>query len=432
MKPRVQKHCGHGSAFCAGVLLDALLIFASTVVAQPGSDPGPAGVLKPAHIDSLPPAQRIRKEMLFADVTVQFRNGGRLVGYFLDLEKDTMTIIGGGGKRRLPLNSLTEVRIEKEANAVPVGVYGMVIGGYLVSWLIYRDEYGTGFMREDFTTNAYVPLLVAVGIGGICYALASAVLPDERRFSFSGDSEYVAQERERFTELVVPGEPRGAMPTRVHVLLTGGSVGYAKPSPGSGGYWYSYPDPNTRVYRAVRKLQAGYSILPWLHVGGAIVWLDEPAMYAFGSYQSTSDANGYSYSSASYSRMFTGNAYLALGSVAPLQSILPEEIGWQVGGGIGVGTIDYRHTISLEQYNYSNTNGSQASQVPTDVKIQGTKLAATLFTQVDLFLYRELSVGLAVDYTFMPGTKIPAVPEWGLKSEVAGNTCVGIGIGLHF
>jgi hypothetical protein len=422
MRPRNKRPGGLRRALFAALVLQEFVVLSPGLVAQP--------MPEASQSDSVPTTHGLRKDMLFADVTVQLLDGRRLTGYFCDFHNDTLTMIGGGGKRQISMHSVAELRIKKQANAVPAGVYGMVLGGYLINWLLYRDESGSGFMTSDFTENAYAPLLVALLVGGTCYMVAAAVLPDDRPFYFSGDSDFVAQEKQRFKELVLDGKPSSARPTRFHVLMTGGTVGFPKPSLGTS--WFSYPSLDRTFYRVVRRVQIAYSLFPWLQVGGAVIWFDEPAMNTYSNTQYMSDANGYSYSDTSFSRTFKGTAYVACGAVAPLQSLLPEEIRWQLGGGIGVGRIDYRATFSTFHDSYSSTGETQFSQVATEATVGRTRLAATLFTQIDLFLYRELSIGLAIDYTFMPGTRIPALPEGGMKSHIAGNTCVGVGIGLHF
>ena len=72
-----------------------------------------------------------------------------------------------------------------------------------------------------------------------------------------------------------------------------------------------------------------------------------------------------------------------------------------------------------------------ASSDSTIVKINESMFSGLIFTEFDLYLFDEFSLGLAIDYVYLP-EEMEAIPELGIDKRSLGNFSIGATIGLHF
>lgn len=60
--------------------------------------------------------------------------------------------------------------------------------------------------------------------------------------------------------------------------------------------------------------------------------------------------------------------------------------------------------------------------------------SGVVFTQLEWFLYSNVSLGLIADFVYVPSARVPAFPEMGLSAQNLrfGNASVGFVLGTHF
>jgi hypothetical protein len=119
----------------------------------------------------------------------------------------------------------------------------------------------------------------------------------------------------------------------------------------------------------------------------------------------------------------TGQGYYALGILKPLHSLVLRNLQWDIGGGIGVASVEY----NCHRYSFVYAGGEQAS----DVTIKKTLFSTLVYTEAKVFLSDYLSLGITGDYVFIP-KKIPSIDEVKVESRGMGTASIGFTLGLHF
>ena len=159
-------------------------------------------------------------------------------------------------------------------------------------------------------------------------------------------------------------------------------------------------------------------IIEDLEVGGAISWFGEPSIFWHSYFGGGTNVT--------VTQMYDGVGYYALTVYHPFASTFSKLISWSIGAGIGMGSVDY-------YFEEMRTVGSypEITEEETSKRIDKTVFSALINTQFDLFLIKQLSIGLMADYVFVPG-EMPAIPNTDISERSLGNFSFGFALGFHF
>lgn len=343
-------------------------------------------------------------DLLYNIVTIVDSGGKLSRGFLIGLKRDSLIINRSDTRYAVSLKEVTNISIEIERSYYRGLALGGVLGIYIGNLALFRAENQNNNYYED---SGAVPVILwsllwgFVG-GGIGYLVDKASTEEFENFSFA-DPESWTEEYERLL-MFIRGEKHEKL---IHVSAQLAQVASTISKLENYNDFYNY---YITSFNMLRKLDLTYSFFKRVDLGGAISWFGEPSFFYYG-YDYHTDLAG------SIEQEYNGIGYYIISSYSPLKYELPKTLSWRIGGGIGLGNIDYTLRYGNESY--------------TDVIINKSTFSGILFSNFDLNLYDGLSLGLAVDYVYIPET-MPAIPELNIESSSFGNFGLGFAFSIHF
>jgi hypothetical protein len=295
---------------------------------------------------------------------------------------------------------------------------GTFLGMYLGNLIFFQAEHQpTAYWSSgDEGGKVAASLLFAFIGGGIGYLVDLGLKKSDESFDLSGEGNHRMKEVDRLKKFLLSDETT----KQVHVTVQFAQVGtrYSEIEELSNPSYYPYDEVTS--FNLLRKLQVTYSVLNSLDVGGAISWFGEP--------EARWNSNSYFNEEQGYegSQSYEGTGYYAVASFHPLKSVFSSSISWIIGVGIGLGNVNYEYINIVHTGTYPNRSSDS-----TIVKINESMFSGLIFTEFDFYLFDELSLGLAIDYVYLP-EEMEAIPELGIDKRSLGNFSIGATIGLHF
>jgi len=366
--------------------------------------------------------------ILFSKVMIYHQEGGILTGLLVGVEDKALKIRRGGKDIKIPANNLAKVIIETEKKTSHHTLQGALLGTYLANLIFLRAEnHPTAYMRDPgsifgiFLTNT---IFVGAG-GGLGYLLSLIRQKREKVFDFKGNQEKKYAEWERLRRFVI-GSTQG--PKKVHISIQAGHVftqvsnRYFNLLKNNDYYVSRYICTSSGCgeasdFNLLRKLQFTVSLSSNIETGFALIWSGEPSLRA-----STWETG----SSSRVSQSLSTTGYYGIGIYKPFHKHMPKQTAWNVGVGVGAAKFDFSlNTHSESWYPYNEKS--------KDHIISKTLFSGVIFTELNIYLYRSLSVGLSADYVFVPSKYAPEIPEAEIPAQKLrhGNGCIGFSIGLH-
>jgi hypothetical protein len=356
-------------------------------------------------------------------------------GLLAGLEPEALAVRVGARNENIESTDILKVTLETSKDTLPYMLIGMS-GGIYLEYLLFRhaDNQPVQFIRTEdrsvfgvlFTDAVYA----AAGMGA--GYLASLFEKSLKVFYFSGSRAARLAEWEKLRDFLsgISG------PRRVHLSL---HSGYVFPS-SSKSYRNLMEKADYRVlsgystgvahmpgyaeaagnFNLLRGIRLTYSIKPRLEVGAAVHFQGEPGQ------------EGYFYAPASdltwnIIQTYDSTAYHVVASYN-LGSPVRGGFQWKVGLGAGAARVKFDLSLTESQgypVQFGKTDG---------FSLVKTEVCSLLFTEIHVFLYRSLSVGVVADYIMMPSEEIPAFPEWNLPGQTIrpGNGSAWFSLGWHF
>lgn len=368
--------------------------------------------------DLMQNASSMTDRLLYSFVTISDNYGDYMRGFLLDVKVDSLILLVNNETKGISFNDINSIIIEtKESH----GTEGAVIGGIMGTYFFYaafwqkEDEPFAYYDMDEPGGQLLVSVLVGAFLGsGIGYLIGNGIGETTETFEFTGSEENKSKEYERLAEFLTGNAPA----PKLHMYFQLSQVSTRLSEQGDNNNYSPFAYDHITSFNLVRKIQLTYSILDELEIGGAVCWFGEPRV-EWRYYSSTA----YSFSSAIHT--FEGVGYYVLAVYNPFKSIFPKSLSLNIGLGAGTGNVDYKFSSSISEYYYYPPSDTTIAQLNKNL------FSAMFYTQLDLFLYDSFSMGLIVDYIYLPGV-IPGVPELDISSRNLGSFSFGLTLGLHF
>lgn len=369
-------------------------------------------------------------------VIVQLRDGSSLYGFLVNIEGDGLIIRKGSKEQKIAPQEITKVTLEIKKNPglfLSTGLLTGILLGNLLVWsaesqpIAYLESDPS--LREIFWSN-----IIFAGTGsGIGY-LAGLFEKGEKSFSFSEREGDRLTEWERMRSFA-SGK---IVPKKIHFSIQAGQVfpsvarRYEDVLENAGydtwrgnAYYIPYDisiyAEGARDFNVLRKCQLTYSVRSWIDIGAAIQFLGEPVFSAFKEYE-------YGYGKSIGMKLSPSTGYFALVNFRPFASFLPKPIQWALGLGLGAAQTSLKMSLHAQEAQPPHSESWES------YLIKKTAFSSLFFTELNFFLYDNLSLGIVADYVLLPPEEIPAFPAWDLPAQKIrlGNSCLGISLGFHF
>ena len=366
------------------------------------------------------------KQLLYNLTEVIDKNGNKSVGFLFGLKSDSLILIRKNEKYYYSLKDLLDIKIEYGRKNYEGVVIGSIAGVYLGNLIFFNaDGQPTAYWdNEDGGLEAGASLIFAFVGGGIGYIIDIASEGGQEIFSFSfnvNDTEWV-QEVQRLKEFLIGIERENMV--NINFSLSQVSTRFSEIEDNSSfsqNYYYNSNYSGVTSFNLLRRIQVTYALLNYLDVGGSICWFGEPSFYSY-SYKYTPNGT----ESININQKYEAIGYYASAVYYPLKYIFPKVLSWSISAGIGIGNVNY----SFEYFRTIEKNPNIIEEETTKT-IDENVFSAIISTQLDLYLINELSLGLVVDYAYVPG-EMPAIPDTDIGESSLSNFSFGAALGYHF
>jgi hypothetical protein len=358
------------------------------------------------------------KNLLYNLVTVVSVDGDVSRGFLVGTKADTLILFKDEQNAEFPVRKLLTVTINTQGNNLRGLLIGGILGMYLGNLAFFQVEnQPTAYWRgESEGWKAIASILMAFVGGGVGYLIDISTQNDTEEFTFSGDKKDQIKELDRLRAFL-KGEQLIESKVHLGIQMSQVNTRYSEfRADENDPYYYGYDEVTS--FNLLRKIQLTYQIQEDLEIGGAISWFGEPSIFWYSNFGGGTNVM--------VTQTYDGVGYYAVAVYHPFASIFSELISWSIGAGIGMGNIDYH-------FEQMRTVGSypEITEEETTKRIDKTVFSALLNTQFDLYLIKELSIGLMADYVFVPG-EMPAIPNTDIRERSPGNFSFGFALGFHF
>ena len=364
-------------------------------------------------------ASGMTNKLLYSFVTISDNYGNYMRGFLLDVKVDTLVLLINNQTTDISLSDINSITIEtKKSHGTEGAVIGGIMGTYLFYAAFWQNENEPFAYYEMDTPGGQLLLSIVVGAflgSGIGYLIGNGIGENTETFEFTGSKENNSKEYKRLADFLL-GKVSA---TKLHIYFQLSQVSTRLSEQGDNNNYSPFAYDHITSFNLVRKVQITYSILNELEIGAGFCWFGEPRVEWYSNPSTTS-----TFSSAVHT--FEGVGYYALAVYDPFKSIFPKSFSWNFGLGLGTGQVNYKFAASMQGgYPYYTQTDT------TIAKLDKNLFSALFYTQLDLFLYDSFSMGLIVDYIYLPEV-IPGVPELDISSRSLGSFSFGLTLGLHF
>jgi hypothetical protein len=369
-------------------------------------------------------------EVLFNRVLIYCKDGSRLSGLLVGVEGDALIMRVGTTDERIQRNDFEKIIIQKNKKKGPYAISGMLLAIYATNMAFLRAENQPTFFMDDIESDSgylFGNALYAA-LGGTLGILASSTFEKgEKVFKFTGNMESRNREWERLRRFVI-GDTYPSK--KVHFKFQAGKI-FTRVSDN---YMNLLRDHDYQVWGSgwmdgesweeasainlLRKVQITYSLSTLLDVGIASSWLGEPSFQGnkWGDYES----------SYAWQKLSATGLYV-VGVFKPLHNVMPKSISWEFGIGAGAANVNY-------SLNALSTTWDPYTEITDEYSLSKTLFSGITFTELSLYLYDSISLGLIADYAYIAEQKALAIPAAGFPAQKLrfGNSSTGFSVGFHF
>jgi hypothetical protein len=358
------------------------------------------------------------KNLLYNLVTVVNVEGDVSRGFLVGLRADTLILYKDEQNDEFSVQNLQAVTINTKGNDSRGLLIGGILGMYLGNLAFFQVEnQPTAYWRgESEGWKAIASILMAFVGGGVGYLIDISTQDDTEEFTFSGDKEDQMKELNRLTAFI---KGKQLMESKVHlgVQMSQVNTRYSEiHEDEKNPYYYGYDEVTS--FNLLRKIQLTYQIQEDLEIGGVISWFGEPSIFWYSNFGGGTNVT--------VTQTYDGVGYYAVAVYHPLASIFSKQISWGIGAGIGLSNVDFSFEEMRTVGSYPEITEEKISK-----RINKTVFSALVNTQFDLYLIKELSIGLMADYVFVTG-EMPAILNTDISERSLGNFSFGLALGFHF
>ncbi|MCH8034091.1 MAG: hypothetical protein IH950_10110 [Bacteroidetes bacterium] len=361
----------------------------------------------------------VREDLMYNIVTILDKKDNITRGFLLGLRSDSIIILKNKKTFGIAINDIIHISIDTDHSNWMSFTSGAFLGMYIGNLIFYQaeDQPTAYWSSDDEEGKLAASLFFAFIGGGIGYIVDLGLEKSEESFDLSGEGSQRMKEVERLKKFLLSDESTKQVHVTVQLAQVGTRFSEIEDLSNSSDYY------SRRVtsFNLLRKLQVTYSLFYSLDVGGAISWFGEPQTIWFSNCFFCNQQSSYQ-----GTQSYEGIGYYAVASYHPFKSVFSSSISWIIGAGIGLGSVNYDFINVVNSGVFPN-----ASSDSTIVKINESMFSGLIFTEFDLYLFDEFSLGLVIDYVYLP-EEMEAIPELGIDKRSLGNFSIGATIGLHF
>lgn len=360
---------------------------------------------------------RIDENLVNSIVTATYLNYHVVTGLLHGMKGDSIYVSSGVRVIPVDLNDLQMLSIEYEKQGSQGAVIGMLSGVYLGSLFFYTSKNSSAkyLEYEEGLEFPAAEALCLIAGGGIGYLFDIGSREGKKVFYFGREGEDNAKEIRNLKDFLEDKSNKRRL--RINFYASYINTRLSEFNDRHEDY---YPYTDVTRLNLLRKLSVTYEVYDNLEFGIALSWFGEPYL----SYSS------YVYSMNSYStstnQSYEGKGYYLLVNYKPLKRIIPENLDFVIGAGIGTGKVDYHLTSETITYAYPESYTKTIEH-----KINRSLFSALFSSEIRYYLYPVVNISLQADYIYLP-EKMPAVPSLDLKEKDLGGFGFGFGFGLNF
>ena len=363
----------------------------------------------------------VREDIMYNIATILDEKDNITRGFLVGLRSDSLFLIKNKKTFGIAISDIIHISIDMDHSNWMLFTSGAFLGMYLGNLIFFQSEFQPTAYQSggDEEGKIAASLLFAFIGGGIGYIVDLGLEKGDESFDLSEEGNQRMKEVEKLKKFLLSDETT----KQVHVTVQLAQVRtrYSEIEGLSNSSYSSYsPYNEVTSFNLLRKLQITYSLFNYLDVGVAISWIGEP--------QSNWFSNSFYSFQQSYigTQSYDGTGYYAVAAYHPFKSVFSSSFSWIIGAGIGLGNVNYDFINVVNSGSFPN-----ASSDSTIVKINKSMFSGLIFTEFDLYLFDEFSLGLVIDYVYLP-EEMKAIPELGIDKRNLGNFSIGATIGLHF
>jgi len=381
---------------------------------------------------------QLSEDLIYAEVTVLLRQKEIVSGRLIGLENRTIILATVGGKKKISAEEISKIIFRRERDLLRDDLWGALLGAYigvLAGSRLWDDSRPFGYFDED---DPFTPFLFAEAGFGL------AVLLDKMKCAFNFSDEEGERRREwNRLERFIRGEtypPRIQISARGGYVFSGLSDHYKANLEGVG----LYPLYREEKLNFLRAVQVSYSFKPRFGFGLAYYSLSEPRMDTYWNYypEVMNPYQPWKESFFEYHQAQNSRGLYAVALYQPFRSSRPRRLNWTIGIGAGGVKADFHIQTYYAIYMESLIGSEIEYEESQEYRINKTSPSAVFMTELSYRLNPKFSLGIYVDYVFVPAFDFQAIQvrtyqDLSIHTIPAqkvsvGNGCIGISIGLHF
>ncbi len=364
--------------------------------------------------------EAVRPEYRLAEIRLLRTDGVHVAGQLLSISPDSIVLKVPDGLIILGRNEIASIVM---ANEFHPG--SLLIGAYLgLTATAATTSTTPGWFFTLSPREPATPTYLSFGFVALGVVLEPVLQGSQKTFRVNGENGEHEWRCLEYRVSTLVDDDAWEYEGRYHVIVAGGAV--LVPSAVDWPLFSEQGDEESTSSNVnlLRSFSVGYTLSDCMDIGVRFMLLNEPGR----------DNNSHSIEWAAGTvtvkhYRFEGHALFLTIDTRPFAGVVKRPWSFHLGGGAGLGrcAYDVRNEV-LDRMDGEWPTASTETEHSTD----DSGLALTVFSGIDLFVQDDLSLGLAADYTFLPGVKLEGMPAWGLSGGTAGNFSVGFELGVHF
>jgi len=369
---------------------------------------------------------KIDDGLLYNLVIVQDNNGTTEKGSLSGMNGDSLYLNQNSRQKKvIDLNKIKSLVVYDGRLSPDAILYGIFAGMYAGNLAFYTDKN----LNEKYITYselnglALVNLLFITVGGSIGYLIDQSLGREKKVFYFSENSGDRESEIKSLKKFLSEDKSKG----NFHINIDMSQVFTRISSLGENyqdNIYNNYSNNDVHSFNLLRKISLTYMFFENLELGGTICWFGEPNLNYYNYYSQ----DYYSYKTVKIDETYKAVGYFLIANYYPMNKVLPPNIEFSLGGGLGISYINFSDHFSSDEYSYPTTN----TTIENYNNISENKISLIFMSRMNFHIFSAFYLSLQGDYVLVTGKKVPSVPDLSLNERNFGNLSIGLGLGLNF
>ncbi len=362
----------------------------------------------------------VRPKYRLVEIRLLRTDGVRMAGQLLSIGPDSIVLKVPDGLIVLGRNDIASIHMANEFRPGP-----LLIGAYLgLTATAATTSTTPGWFFTLSPREPATPTYLSFGLAALGVVLEAVLQGSQTTFRVNGENGEHEWRCLEYKVSTLVDDDAWEYEGRYHVNVSAGAVHV--PSAVDWPLFSEQGDEESTSsnFNLLRSFSVGYSLSECMDIGVRFTLLNEPGR--------DNNSHPIEWSAGTVivkHYRFEGHALFLTIDTRPFAGVVKKPWSFHLGGGAGLGkcTYDVRNEVL-----YRTGGEWPTSSTVTEHATDDSGLALTVFSGIDLRVQDDLTLGLAADYTFLPGVKLQGMPEWGFSNWTAGNFSIGFELGMHF